>query len=314
MTIEKNIKENFDLTFFNTFRLGAKARYFLMVKNQEDFIRALNWAKARKIKIFILAGGSNILIVKDLINGLVIKIAGEQYEFSKNFMTGWAGNGLTKMAKLAAEHKLSGLEWAMGIPGSLGGAVRGNAGAYGSDISGQVVWVEAIDLNSGRLMRLNKASCAFSYRHSVFKENMNWLILNVKLKLAKRQPDEIIDLSKKNIFHRHQTKPKEPSAGCIFKNLEYDILFKQNHDLALSIKSQGFLKGNKLGAGFLIDRAGFRGKSVGGAKVSDKHANFIVNTGQARAKDVVKLINSIKKKVKKIYKINLQEEIVYYGN
>jgi UDP-N-acetylmuramate dehydrogenase len=312
MNIEKIIKKNFDLTPFTTFKIGGRAEYFLVVKNKQELISAIQWAKKNKFPLSILAGGSNILITKKKINGLVLKISGNQYFVKKNYITAWAGTSLTKLSKVSTINSLTGLEWAWGIPGSLGGAVRGNAGAYGSDISKQVFWIEAYDMARGRLIKLNNQACNFSYRHSIFKDNKNLVIVSIKLKLKHGRLAEIKKLAQKNFNNRILTLPNKPSAGCIFKNLELKQLKRQNNKLAKDLVAKGLLRGNKLGTGYLIDQLGFKGKAVGGAKVSEKHANFIISTGKTNAKDVIKLVNVIKKKIKNIYKISIEEEIQYF--
>ena len=134
----------------------------------------------------------------------------------------------------------------------------------------------------------------------------------VKLKLTKGAPEEIKALSRKNFDHRLESKPKSPSAGCVFKNLEYKKVKKQNKKLAEDLAFKGLVRGGKISVGYLIDQLGLKGKTVGGAKVSEKHANFIINTGKAKPEDVVNLINLIKIKIKYKYKIKLEEEIQYF--
>ncbi|MBI4778945.1 hypothetical protein HY797_00640 [Candidatus Falkowbacteria bacterium] len=258
------IQKNFDLTPFTTFRIGGRAEFFMIIKNKKELMEAIAWAKAKKLPLAILAGGSNILIVKKKIKGLVLKISGEHYTINKNYITCWTGTSLTKL------------------------------------------------LIKKKFIKLNNRACGFSYHSSVFKKRNNLLIVGVKLKLAKGVIEEIKDLGQKNFNHRFKSKPKEPSAGCVFKNLEYKKAIKQNRKLAESLMAKGLIRGGKISVGYLIDQIGLKGKTVGGAKISKKHANFIVNTGKAEAKDVVKLINFIKIKIKQKYKINLEEEIQYF--
>ncbi|MDO8667808.1 MAG: UDP-N-acetylmuramate dehydrogenase [bacterium] len=314
MPIEKIIKKNYNLTSLTTFKIGGRAEFFVAVKNRKELIEAINWAKNKKLPLLFLAGGSNVLIIKKKIKGLVIKISGEDYTVNENIISAWAGIGLAKLAEVTYGLGLIGLEWAAGIPGSLGGAVRGNAGAYGSDISGQVAEAEAYDQAKGELVKLNNQACGFSYRHSIFKENRNLLIVSVNLKLTPGEATEIKNLAKVNITNRARTNPKEPSAGCIFKNLEYKKILKENRELALDLEKKGLFRGGKIGAAYLIDQLGLKGRTRGEAKISDQHANFIINTGRASVRDVLSLINLVKKKVKNKYKINLEEEVEYFGD
>jgi UDP-N-acetylmuramate dehydrogenase len=313
MSLEKAIKKNYDLTPLTTFKIGGRAEFFAVAKNRRELIEAVNWAKIKKLPLLFIAGGSNILITKKKITGLVIKISGDEYSVKGNSLSAWAGTSMSKLAGVAADSGLSGLEWALGIPGSVGGAVRGNAGAYGSDISGQVAEVEAYDLTKDKLMKFNHQSCGFSYRHSVFKQKKNLLIIKVEIKLNRGKSAEIKKLARKNLLSRKRTNPKEPSAGCIFKNLEYNKLIEENRELAEYLIAKGLFRNGKIGAGYLIGELKLKGKAVGGSKISEKHANFIVNTGHANANNVIALVNLIKKKVKNHYGINLDEEIVYFG-
>lgn len=312
MPIEKLIRKNFDLTKLTTFRIGGRAEFFMVIKNRRELAEAVAWAKTKKLPLAVLAGGSNILIMRKKIPGLVLKIFGEDYLIKKNYLTCWAGTSLTSCAKIAAAAGLTGLEWASGIPGSAGGAIRGNAGAYGSDMSKPVAEVEAYDSIKNKFIKLDNQACGFGYRDSVFKKRKNLIIAGVKLKLAQGAPAEIKALSRKNFNERFKNLPKQPSAGCIFKNLEYGKIVRQNKELAEALAAQGLVKGNKVGAGRLIDWLGLKSKTMGGAKVSESHANFIINADQAQAKDVVKLIKLIKTRVKHKYKIDLQEEIQYF--
>lgn len=314
MTIEQKIKKNYDLADSTAFRIGGKAQYFILAKNKRELIEAINWAKTKKLSLSFLAGGSNILVSSQRISGLVIKISGEEYSIKGNIVSSWAGTNLTKLAKATFESGLSGLEWALGVPGSLGGAVRGNAGAYGSDISKRLIEVEVFDMASGRLKKMKTPACGFSYRQSIFKQDKNLLIVNVKLKLTCGQHNKIKKTAGDNLYNRIETKPKEPSAGCIFKNLEYKKLIKQNFALAKELEAKGLVRGGKIGVAYLIDQLGLKGETRGGAKISEKHANFIVNSGGATAKDVINLVNLVKKKIKARYKINLEEEIQYFGS
>ncbi|MDD4900584.1 MAG: UDP-N-acetylmuramate dehydrogenase [Patescibacteria group bacterium] len=314
MLIEKIIKKNYDLTSLTTFRIGGRAEFFVAIKNKRELTQAINWARAKKLPTSFLGGGSNILITSRKIRGLVIKIGGENYSITGNIVSSWSGTGLTRLAKITYNHGLSGLEWALGIPGSIGGAVRGNAGAYGSDISRNVAQVEAYDIAKNRLITLKLRACDFAYRDSVFKQNNNLIIVNVKLALTKGNTEEIKRQAKNNFHQRLANHPKEPSAGCVFKNLEYAKIAEQNKKLAEKLLAEGLFRGNKIGAAYFIDQLGLKSEVRGGARISEKHANFIINAGGAKARDVISLISFIRKKVKEKYKINLEEEVQYFGN
>jgi len=307
------IKKNYDLALLTTFKVSGRAEFFVAVKNKRELLAALNWAEATKLPVWFFSGGSNILFSGNQVKGLVVKISGERYSVKGRVISAWAGTGLTKLAKAAGERGLAGLEWAYGVPGSLGGAVRGNAGAYGSEIARAVIEVVAYDFKKNKFVKLNNRACRFGYRQSIFKQKKNLIILNLKLKLNQGQPEEIKNLSQRNFHHRLTTKPKQSSAGCIFKNLEYKKVLKANRALALELADEGLVRDGKIGVGYLIDQLGLKGETCGGAKVSQLHANFIVNTGKATAADIKSLINLVKKEIKNKYKINLEEEIQYFG-
>lgn len=292
-----------------TFRIGGKADFFVAIKNTGELVQAADWARAKKMRVLILGGGSNILIESKRIKGLVIKIAGEDCKINKDRVRCWAGTGLTRLAEIVAKAGLSGLEWAWGIPGTIGGAVSGNAGAYGSSMSDVVEEVEAYDLAKKKFVKFSRRDCCFGYRESLFKKTNDLIIAGVVLKLKQSEPGRVKGLSMKNFNHRFKKVPKEPSAGCVFKNVEYGKAVRQNKILAEELAAKGLAVGGKISAGYLIDATGLKGKRFGQAKISEKHANFIINEGSAGSEDVRRLIGLIKRKIKEKYKINLEEEI-----
>lgn len=314
MTVESKIKNNYDLAALTTFKIGGRAEFFLEIKTAAELISALKWSKRNNIQVRWFAGGSNILVKDGKISGLVIKIKMADLKIDGNNLVGGAGLTLAKAVKAALANSLSGLEWAAGIPGTVGGAIRGNAGAFGQTIGQAIESVEAIDLKKLSLVCFNREQCEFSHRNSIFKERSELIIYRVRLSLVRGQLESIKNQIVNHLKYRANSQPQEPSAGCIFKNLEYKKVIKQNKKLAEDLAAKGLVRGGKIGVGYLIDQLGLKGKTVGGAKISEKHANFIVNTGKASAQDVKKLINFIKKKVNGKFKIKLEEEIQYFGD
>jgi len=242
-----------------TFKIGGPAEYFCTLNNKEDIIKAVKWAKERKLPFFVLGGGSNLLFSEKRYKGLVIKTGTPLFLYVSK-----------------------GLEWAVGIPGTIEGAVYGNIGAFKKSMKDAVESVEVLDVETEKIKVFKNRDCQFSYRDSIFKRNKNLIILSVKIKPKKSNPKKI----KKYLNYRKETQPLNfPSAGSVFKN------------------PSGF------SAGELIEKCGLKGKKIGKAKISEKHANFIINLGGAKAKDVLKLIKFIKQKVKNKFGIYLQEEI-----
>ncbi len=258
-----DIKRNITLAKYTTFRIGGKAKYFFAAKNKDEIIKAIKWAKNKNLPFFILGGGSNLLVSDKGYRGLVIKF----------------GEPLSS-------YVLKGLEWAVGIPGTIQGAVFGNAGAFGKSMKDAVESIEAFDTKTSKEKVFKNKDCKFSYRTSIFKKNKNLIILSVKIKLKKSSPKAI----REYLNYKKNTQPLNfSSAGSVFKN------------------PAGFF------AGKLIEECGLRGKKIGDVKISEKHANFIINLGKGKAKDVKKLISLVKKSVKNRFKINLEEEIQFLG-
>lgn len=251
-------QKNISLKKYTAFKIGGTARYFFKAKNRSDLLKAVKEAQKRNLRFFILGGGSNLLVADEGFNGLVIK----------------TGKPLS----------LYGLDWAAGIPGTVEGAVCGNAGAFSKSMADEVRSVEVFDVKTGKVRILKNKDCQFGYRTSIFKKKKNLIILSVKLKTWKRNNQE----AERYLEWRKKNQPLSlPSAGSVFKN------------------PPGF------SAGELIEKCGLKGKKIGGAEISKVHANFIVNSGEAAAKDVLSLIKLVKKAVKNKFNVKLEEEIVF---
>ncbi|MCG2700933.1 UDP-N-acetylmuramate dehydrogenase [Candidatus Parcubacteria bacterium] len=314
-SIQSKIKQNIPLAPLTTFKVGGSAKFFLEVESKEDLLGAYEWAKEKGEQVAILAGGSNVLINDNGVDGLVVKINNGNAVIKGERMECGAGASLISIARLSASHGLSGTEWAIGIPGTVGGAVRGNAGAYGSSISESVETAEVFNAKKEKFEQFSQKDCKFNYRESIFKKDnaKHLLIWQVVLRLRKGGIAEIQSLLDKYLTHREKNQPKLPSAGCVFKNLTIDELRNFNFDLANEAMGADIIKGGKIGAGWIVDKAGLKGKAIGGAKVSLEHANFIINTGKATAEDIIMLISFIKQQVRTKYNVQLQEEIQYFG-
>lgn len=270
-----------------TFKIGGIADLFYEAKEEEEIVRAVKLARKLKIPYFILGGGSNLLISDEGFRGLVIKINNKKLEINNNGKIKVdAGVPLSKLVEEVKKKSLTGLEFAVGIPGTVGGAIWGNAGAFQQSI-GELVSRLKILNEEGRIKWLRLKDCQFSYRQSRFKSSKE-VILEVELKLKKGKRKEIEKKMAENLTKR-LSQPKEPSAGCVFVNPK------------------------PLVAGKLIQECGLKGKRVGDAQISSLHGNFIVNLGKARASEVIKLIKLIKEKVKEKFGVILQEEIQLVG-
>ena len=316
-----NIQENILLANHTTFKIGGPARYFFIAENTEEIKKAVSAAKKLNINYFILGSGSNVLVSDKGFNGLIIKIlnskfharnasrsdAGGQILNSKIIYVN-AGVSLKRIVQFSIDKGLTGLEWAVGIPGTIGGAIRGNAGAFGKSISDAVIEVKVLNCNWKNNQEIKKYSskdCGFNYRDSIFKHDKNLIILSAKIQLNKKNKEKSRQMISGYLKQRKENQPLEyPSAGSIFKNQklqgEYPELKK-------------FSKYGMIPIGLLIEECGLAGKKINGAMVSEKHCNFIVNVNSAKAKDVVELINLIKKTMKNKFGIQIREEIEYVG-
>lgn len=282
-----SFKKNVPLANHTTFKIGGPAKYFFEAGTKEEIIEAVKFAKENNLPFFILGGGSNVLALDEGYNGLIIKIKNAKLKIENSSIIADAGIMLCSLVKASLDASLSGLEWAVGIPGTFGGAVRGNAQAFGENIAGNLEEVEALDTNSLKIKTFNKEDCSYSEKNSIFKEKSSLIILSAKLKLKKGKKKEIDKKIKENLFYRKESQPFGfPSAGSVFVNEE-----------------------GRDPSSVLIEKAGLKGKKAGRAMVSKKHAGFIVNLGGATAKDVLELIKIVKKEVKNKFAVNLKEEI-----
>ncbi len=283
--LNKEIKTGINLAAFTSFKIGGRARFFFEPRDLKSLQQALVCAKKAGVKVFILGAGSNILASDFGIDGLVIKLSGRDFKGLDNpgtCITAGSGLKLNQLILFAEDKGLSGLEFLAGIPGTLGGALAGNAGAWGRSIGERVKEVSVLDYN-GRGKLLAGRNLRFAYR----KSNLNkYIILSAKLELHAADKDKIAFKIKEYLLRRGKTQGNSlPNAGCIFKNPA------------------------KIPAGLLIDACGLKGKTKGAALISRAHANFILNSGKAKCSDVLSLMDLIQRKVKERFKINLQPEI-----
>ena len=295
-----------------TFRIGGAAKFFIEVSTQEDMVEAIEWARREKESIYYIGGGSNLLIADEGLPGLVIKFANrEAVNLSPRFNCG-AGASLAYVISLARSAGLSGLEWGFGIPqATIGGCIRGNAGGFGMTTGDIIETVEVYDLHKNRWETLSHKDCRFGYRDSVFKNDNDLIIWSATLRMKPAPAEQINAMVENNMKKRDAGQPRLPNAGCAFKNLFLEDIRRVNPQLAEFIIENGAAKGEKVGAGYLIDLHGLKGKAIGGAKISLEHANFIVNTGHATAKDVVELMDFVKREIQTRFKVDLEEEIVF---
>jgi len=286
------IKQNEPLDKYCTYRIGGPAKCLFSAADIDEIIAGLEVARENNFPFFVLGGGSNVLFSDSGFNGLVLKIENSSImpdggEAVARLIVG-AGTPLGMLARYALDNGLTGMEWAAGIPGTVGGAIRGNAGAFHQEISESVAEVRALQIAPQEIKEvvMTKSECKFSYRESVFKNNKNLVVVSAVIRLRKGKQEDIKAAMDEYLAKKATTQPLEhPSAGSVFMNPE------------------GFF------AGKLIEDCGFKGKTIGGAQVSEKHSNFIVNRGGAKAIDVKELIAQIKAAAKEKFGVEMIEEI-----
>ena len=291
-----------------TFRIGGRARYFFTAASSEKIATALLAAKKARIPVFILSGGSNVLFSDKGFEGLVVHITSSGVSFKETRIVADAGVSMASLVKIAAEHSLAGLEWAGGLPGTLGGAIRGNAGAFGGEIKDTVVSVKAIDGKSS-VRVFSKKQCKFSYRSSIFKEK-RYVVLSAVLGLKKGNAKELFCIARSHMRYRKERHPLEyPNAGSVFKNCDAAKLSARwKKYFADKIKQDPF---PVVPTAALIAEAKLKGLRIGKVEVSKKHPNYIVNLGGGSAKDVIAVIARVKKLVHKKFDVRLEEEIQF---
>ncbi|MBU4512927.1 FAD-binding protein [Patescibacteria group bacterium] len=334
------LKKNELMKNHTTFRIGGPAKYFLEAKSGEELVEAVGLAKDDGLDYAVIGKGSNILVSDQGYNGLIIKMSNVGHrKLDDARLLVDAGLDLKKLSQFAMENGLTGVEWAMDVPGTVGGAITMNAGCFGQEMKDYVTKVKylnsrALDIKKSQnsnisniaqinsnnkfnklIKGINNKQCKFGYRESIFKQHPEWIILEAELKLKKGDKKDIKQKIKEQLSQRSQKIPGKPSAGSIFK--KYEILKgeKLNEKLERILQKEHpeFIKNNYIPAGWLIEEAGLKGKIVGGAQISEKHANFIVNLGKATAEQIVILIAIIKQKVRNELGIQLQEEVMYLG-
>ncbi len=303
-------KENFPIHTLTSYKIGGPARYFFEAKNLDELKLAVEEAKKRSLEFFVLGGGTNLLIGDDGFPGLVLKPSINFIESSGEEVSVGAGVLVADLINFSIENGLSGLEWAGGLPGTVGGAIRGNAGCFGGEIKDVVKSVRSLDIETLREIGRDFPDCNFSYRSSIFKNLSNKeIILSAIFGFKKGDAKEIGKSVNEKISYRRERHPLEyPNAGSIFKNIDAKNFSKERiRQFSHVIKTDPF---PVVPAAYIISEAGLKGIALGGAMISPKHPNFIVNVFEAKSSDIKNLINLVKGEVKNKFDIELEEEII----
>ncbi|MGN0334764.1 MAG: UDP-N-acetylmuramate dehydrogenase [Lachnospiraceae bacterium] len=286
----EKVLENELLSAHTTFRIGGPAKYFVMPETPEEMAAVMKLCREENVPYFILGNGSNLLAGDGGYDGVIIQLYKNfgKIKIEGTRVTAQAGAMLIRVAKEAGKAGLTGLEFASGIPGTIGGAMVMNAGAYGGEMK-DVVTAVTVLTKEGEIRKLSCEEMNFGYRRSVVEE-AGYLVLEAEMELKEGDPETIEACMEELTARRKEKQPVEfPSAGSTFK------------------RPEGYF------AGKLIMDAGLRGYSVGGAKVSEKHCGFVINTGGATAADVIQLMEDVKAEVRKRFGVTLEPEVKRIG-
>lgn len=285
------IKYNEKMSKYTTMRVGGTCDCIVFPDEISKIKEVIDFCKNENITFFVIGNGSNLLVKDEGIHGVVIKLGHRfgKIELDGEYILAYAGATMPALSQLAKKNSLKGLEFACGIPGTIGGGVKMNAGAYGSQISDILYEVTYMD-EKEEIKTIKNKECSFGYRKSIFTINPNYVILSAKFKLEKGNIDEIENKMRENSLARKTKQPLEyPNFGSVFK------------------RPEGYFVGK------LVDDAGLRGYKIGGAQVSTKHTGFIVNVDNATCKDVLDLIEYVQTTVYNKFNVKLTPEVIIIG-
>ncbi len=304
-----NIRENVPLASATTFEIGGTARYFADARNDADVRTALMWARGKGVPYVLLAGGSNVLVPDEGLEALVIHIASTKWKMSSNILEADAGCILLELITRTNALGYGGWEKLAGIPGTLGGAVRGNAGAFGSEIKDFVTSIRALNAHSLDSREFTPDECGFAYRTSYFKTHPEWIVLGARMQLFRDDSKALSKVAEETIAERERRHIQNVcAAGSYFMNPIAPQEVREMFEKEKGVRSRE----GRVPAGWLMDKAGMKGSVIGGAQSSPQHADYIVNTGTATARDVKALAKAIKKAVREKFNIELKEEAVVF--
>lgn len=280
------------LAKLTSFRVGGVAEFFIAPRDLDEMQAALAWADRESVPVTLLGAGSNLLISDRGLNGLVIctrRLKSVEVDTDSGLLTASAGESLVRLAWRAAEQGLSGLEWAVGIPGTVGGAVVMNAGAHTWCTADILVHAQALDM-SGSHHTFRPQDLMFDYRTSMLQQR-SLLVTQASFQLQPRQsPESVMQATREHLKKRHETQPYHlPSCGSVFRNPSPQK------------------------AGWLIEQTGLKGYQIGDAQVAEQHANFILNLGNATASDIFSLIQHVQEQVKDQWRLLLRPEVKFIG-
>ncbi len=304
-------KNDFSLAPLTYMKIGGLAEVFLDLKTTKDIIEVVQFCHQQTLPLTVFGGASNVIVDDEGLRGVVVTLNNDEYEKtgeqqgSKEIVIAGAGYKTALFVRRTVDDGFAGLEYFLGVPGKLGGAIYNNA-HYLSDLIGQHVHGIQIISPEGELMWLSNAECNFAYDYSIFHETQD-IILKVEFALEKGDREKSLQMIREATLYRAQTQPLgEPSSGCYFRNSPNTEELRQ--------KFPQFAERREIPSAYLIDQAGLKGQKVGGVEISQKHAAFIINTGNGTSEDVKRLAQIVKQRIKEQFSVELREEVFFLEN
>ncbi len=298
------------LSRYTTLHLGGPARHVVLVHTVQDVLDLFAITRVANVPCAILGGGSNTLASDAGYSGVVMIMRLMDWRIEGSEVFAEAGVFSSLLARQSAQRGLGGFSWAVSLPGTLGGAVRGNAGCFGGEMKDTVTSVCAIR-PSGEMVTYTRDECQFAYRESRWKheESRGEVIVSLMMQLRESSKEEEMNILASCLERRKTSQPLgTSSAGCMFKNWEYANLPEVLRDIP-----QNFLEKRVIPAGWIIEQLGMKGFSCGGAQISPVHGNFLMNHEGASAKDILRVVQEVQKRAMDVYGITLEPEVSYLG-
>ncbi|MBI3485586.1 UDP-N-acetylmuramate dehydrogenase [Candidatus Daviesbacteria bacterium] len=303
--MDENFEKNTTLSDLTTLKIGGPAKEFIVVKTEQELIDAIKYAKENNLNFLVIGSGSNLLVSDEGFNGLIIKNEVSGIEQNDQTLVVKSGTILQDLLDFANEKGLAGLQKMTGIPGTLGGAIFGNAGAYGQTISDHIIQLTCLNPQTLKSITLNKESSEFNYRDSIFKKN-HFIILEVTFKLAQNDSHNLAKESQEILEKRLVKYPKDINCpGSFFKNIVVESLSKE---ILQKIPPEKIVFG-KIPAGALLEDVGAKGQKLGDIEIATYHANLFINKGDGKAADFYELAKTYYQKVKAKFGISLEPEV-----
>jgi UDP-N-acetylmuramate dehydrogenase len=303
-----SIVENAPLSLYTRFAVGGPARILSDAATENALLEILRAIRESGEPHTVMGGGTNLVASDQGYDGVVLRYTNPAFEFAETTVNVAAGAVLQELVDASIAHGLQGLETMTGIPGWVGGAVYGNAGAYGHSIHERIRSVRLLNAESGLIREIGNSACEFAYRESIFKRRKNWIVLSATLQLESADAGELRTRAAAILKIRNEKYPPAMRcAGSIFKNLLWS-------DLSAAVRAQvpaTVVREGKIPSAYFLEQAGAKGLARGGVRVADYHANLIYNQGTGTAQEVRELIADLKQRVSRQFGVELEEEVQY---